>query len=95
MAWELCRAKGKHECCETHYTGALWFGVDAAIQATLSVLDCESHSTCFRSHKEVCIYGVPGHSLIKALHGDCRRIELFNIAHASTFPIAREAGALN
>lgn len=88
------RAKGKYECCKTHYTAAVCFRVDTAIKAVLDALGSESHSTYFRSQNEVSIYNVPRPYLIKALHGDSRRIELFNIAHASKFYIASEAGAV-
>lgn len=90
---ELCRAKGKHEFVND-YTAALCFRVDTAIKATLNALNSESHSTCFRSQKEVSIHNVPHPYLAKALYGDCRRIELFNIAHGSKFYIASEAGTL-
>lgn len=66
---------------------------DTAIKAMLNALNSESHSTCFRSQKEVSIYNVPCLYLIKALHGDSRRIELFDVA--SKFYVASEVGTLN
>lgn len=93
IACELCRAKGKHECCKTHYTAALCFRADVAIKAMLTALNFESHSICFRSQKEVSIYSVPHPYLIKALHGDFRRME--HIAHTSKFYIGSEGSALN
>lgn len=63
---ELCRIKGKHECCKSHYTAALCFHI--AIKVMPTALNFESHSICFRSQKEVSIYNVPHPYLIKALH---------------------------
>lgn len=48
---ELCRIKGKHECCKSYYTAALCF--DIAIKVMPTALNFESHSICFRSQKDL------------------------------------------